>query len=389
MHALSQITAFVEIARRQSVSRAAEALFISQPALTARLKGLEADLGAQLFVRTPARDAAHGGGQRVPPLRGPRARDASRTGGMQRERPRARRRRPARDRRGARGLDLRPPRAPQALLGAATRASSVSVRTGHSEEVLDLVLREQVDARARPRAAASGHRQHAALRGPRHPRRRARPPLRRPDAHPPERDLTDEQLVLFDRTSSYTELTSALFVTAGVSPAGRHGARQHRRGQEDGRAGLRRRAPAPDVRRATSSRRALLAEVEVVDAEPGAAQDRRHHAVGTRARPRVTAEGVPRHVRRDPRRAHELAASARRKASSRGRATSTVQSSGPRSAPVSATRSDVQVAADRLELSQDLLRASSDRAPRSPRLAQLVEAHERLRDARCVRGQAP
>src|SRR6186997_552653 len=49
----NQITAFVETARRQSVSRAAEALFISQPALTARLKGLEKDLGAQLFVRTP------------------------------------------------------------------------------------------------------------------------------------------------------------------------------------------------------------------------------------------------------------------------------------------------------------------------------------------------
>ena len=49
----NQITAFVETARRQSVSRAAEALFISQPALTARLKGLEADLGAELFIRGP------------------------------------------------------------------------------------------------------------------------------------------------------------------------------------------------------------------------------------------------------------------------------------------------------------------------------------------------
>ena len=50
---LNQITAFIETARRQSVSRAAEALFISQPALTARLKGLESDLGAELFVRGP------------------------------------------------------------------------------------------------------------------------------------------------------------------------------------------------------------------------------------------------------------------------------------------------------------------------------------------------
>jgi DNA-binding transcriptional LysR family regulator len=33
-------------------------------------------------------------------------------------------------------------------------------------------------------------------------------------------DLAGEQLVQFDRTSSYRDLTSALFVTAGVSPAG-------------------------------------------------------------------------------------------------------------------------------------------------------------------------
>src|ERR671935_251538 len=51
---LAQISAFVEVARRRSVSRAAEALFVTQPALTARLQGLERDLGARLFVRTPS-----------------------------------------------------------------------------------------------------------------------------------------------------------------------------------------------------------------------------------------------------------------------------------------------------------------------------------------------
>src|SRR5256714_7846728 len=40
-------------ARRGSVSRAAEALFITQPALTARLHGLERELGTPLFLRTP------------------------------------------------------------------------------------------------------------------------------------------------------------------------------------------------------------------------------------------------------------------------------------------------------------------------------------------------
>src|SRR3982074_1761857 len=45
--------ASVEVARRGSVSRAAEALFVTQPTLTARLHSLERELGAALFVRTP------------------------------------------------------------------------------------------------------------------------------------------------------------------------------------------------------------------------------------------------------------------------------------------------------------------------------------------------
>jgi len=57
----NQITAFVETARRQSVSRAAEALFISQPALTARLKGLEAYelVERKVFAETPVRVEYH------------------------------------------------------------------------------------------------------------------------------------------------------------------------------------------------------------------------------------------------------------------------------------------------------------------------------------------
>ena len=49
---LPQIEAFLEVARRQNLSRAAEDLFVSQPTLTARLQSLEAALGEQLFVRT-------------------------------------------------------------------------------------------------------------------------------------------------------------------------------------------------------------------------------------------------------------------------------------------------------------------------------------------------
>jgi DNA-binding transcriptional LysR family regulator len=96
---------------------------------------------------------------------------------------------------------------------------SVVVKTGHSEEVLDLVLREQVDlglvrALHHPDIAATplyedslilvaepGHR--FAVRG------RIR-----------LEEISREQLVLFDRTSSYTELTNAIFRGAGIQPEG-------------------------------------------------------------------------------------------------------------------------------------------------------------------------
>src|SRR6266487_5653294 len=49
---LPQILAFLEVARRGNLSRAAKALYVTQPTLTARLQALEANLGEQLFVRT-------------------------------------------------------------------------------------------------------------------------------------------------------------------------------------------------------------------------------------------------------------------------------------------------------------------------------------------------
>ena len=51
---LLQVEGFLEVARRGSVSRAAEALFITQPTLTARLHGLERELDVKLFHARPA-----------------------------------------------------------------------------------------------------------------------------------------------------------------------------------------------------------------------------------------------------------------------------------------------------------------------------------------------
>src|SRR3954468_17528101 len=48
---LAQLEALVEVARRRSVTAAAGALYVSQPALSARLNALEAALGTQLLHR--------------------------------------------------------------------------------------------------------------------------------------------------------------------------------------------------------------------------------------------------------------------------------------------------------------------------------------------------
>ena len=96
---------------------------------------------------------------------------------------------------------------------------SVSVRTGHSEEILELVLREQVDI--------------GLVRELRHPDILSTPLYEdrvilvvEPGHRFAARgrisldEISREQLVLFDRTSSYYEVTSALFRKVGVSPRG-------------------------------------------------------------------------------------------------------------------------------------------------------------------------
>lgn len=48
---LAQIEAFVQVANHRSFSKAAEALYLTQPSVSARIQGLERDLGEQLFDR--------------------------------------------------------------------------------------------------------------------------------------------------------------------------------------------------------------------------------------------------------------------------------------------------------------------------------------------------
>jgi DNA-binding transcriptional LysR family regulator len=214
---LAQITAFVEVARRRSVSRAAEALFITQPALTARIQGLERELGARLFVRTPRGMKLTGAGDAFLPY-AVRALDALADGRMQVN---------ALERGGAGRLAIgaAPAVSTYVLPGLLKRFAQshprveVRVRTGHSEEMLDLVLREQVDVGL---VRALRHRDIA-----RTPLYEDRLILVVEPGHPFAAagrirldEISGEQLILFDRTSSYHELTSAFFRRAGVSPEG-------------------------------------------------------------------------------------------------------------------------------------------------------------------------
>ena len=214
---LTEIEAYLTVAERRSVSKAAEVLYVTQPALTTRIKKLERDLGVELFVRTPRgmRLTAEGRAFRGHAQRA--VQELAQGRELLRE--------------------LREGRVGELLLGAAPAISTyvlplvlrrfqasfpnvhLIVRTGHSEEILEMVLREQVQVglvRELPHPATTSRRLYE-------------------DeivlvVHPAHRfaaersiavdELAGERLILFDRTSSYFVLTSAFFREAGVVPRG-------------------------------------------------------------------------------------------------------------------------------------------------------------------------
>jgi DNA-binding transcriptional LysR family regulator len=214
---LEHLHAFVEVAQRGSVSRAAEALFVTQPALTARLKSLERELEATLFVRSQRGMRLSEAGRAFLPY-AERTLDTVSTG-------RRLLSELARGEAGQLALGAAPAVSTYVLPRILTRFRtthpkvSVAVRTGHSEEVLELVLREQV--------------QVGLGRSLRHPDVEAIPLYddelvlvvdpRHPFAQQSEvgpDQMTEVQLILFDRTSSYHRLTFDFFQQLGALPRG-------------------------------------------------------------------------------------------------------------------------------------------------------------------------
>ena len=215
---LPQIEAFLEVARRQNLSRAAEALFVSQPTLTARLQGLEAALGEQLFIRTRRGMRLTEAGDAFLPY----AEHAVAALADGRERL-------AELRRGVAGrlvLGAPPTVSTYTLPALLARFSAahpgvrLAVKTGTSEEILDMVLHDQVQLGI-IRALANQEIETIPLftdtlvliAGPGHRLARSSPGRQARMA-----DLAGEVLVLFGRSSSYLEFTTATFRQAGVLP---------------------------------------------------------------------------------------------------------------------------------------------------------------------------
>ena len=212
---LAQVEGFLEVVRRGSVSRAAQLLYVTQPTLTARLQALEQELGEPLFVRTRQGMRLTDAGRAFMP-HAERATEALREGVRAIEGVRS----------GSEGhlLLASAPAISTYLLPPLLQRFAiehprveVAVRTGHSEDVLRMVLRDEVRL--------------GLGRALNHPEIDATPfsedelVLVVPPTHPFSRrrsititDLGGEQLILFDRTSSYYELTNSAFLTAGVTP---------------------------------------------------------------------------------------------------------------------------------------------------------------------------
>jgi DNA-binding transcriptional LysR family regulator len=208
-----QLECFLAVARLGNVSRAAEEMFLTQPTLTARLKGLEEEVGDQLFVRTSRGMRLTEAGKEFVPY-------AERCVGSFEEG-----RRHLAELREASGgrlvLGASPGVGTYALPGLLERFAaaypkvSVSVRTGHSEDILEMTLREEVQlglTRAmRHPEIESLHLYEDELVLVVDPGHRF---TKRGSADLAE--IGEEQLIFFDHDSSYFEQTHALFRNAGI-----------------------------------------------------------------------------------------------------------------------------------------------------------------------------
>jgi DNA-binding transcriptional LysR family regulator len=208
-----QLEAFVEVVRRGSVTGAAHALYVTQPALTARLNALERSVGTPLLVRRRGGVRMTEAGRTFLPYaeRALQAVVEGRTVLRELERGAA----------GHVAICASPIVSTYALPTILKRFAEthpgvqVAVRTGHSEEMIELVKRDEV-AVGLLRAFNDPDVEQFTLYEDElvivvHAEHPAGDVVRLAD-------LADEHFVLFDRASSYHELTNAMFLEAGIAP---------------------------------------------------------------------------------------------------------------------------------------------------------------------------
>jgi DNA-binding transcriptional LysR family regulator len=212
-----QVEGFVEIAHRGQLGRAADALGISQPALTSRIQLLEVQLNTRLLRRTRQGMALTDAGRAFLP-HAERTLDAMRAGAQA-----------VGEVDGGSAGHLRIGSSfvagtyvlPELLRVFAERHPAVHlhVQTGRSEDIVEMVVRGEVNV--------------GLIRQLSDPRITQRPfyqdelVLVVPPGHPCAStgemsidQLRQERLILHDRTSVYYELTDALFRAAGITTRG-------------------------------------------------------------------------------------------------------------------------------------------------------------------------
>jgi DNA-binding transcriptional LysR family regulator len=215
---LARLEAFIEVARQESVTRAAEALVISQPALTARIKRLEEELHAQLFLRTSNGMRLTEEGRAFLPYaertldtiaQGRNHLDDVRRGSI-----------------GELAIAAAPGISTYILPPLLSRFASeypnveLTVHADRVEAVLEMVLQENahlglVRALKHPEIESAPFYEErlVLVSNPHHPNHPGR--LR---GKLTIEDISRLQLIMFDRTSSYHAFTNAFLRSAGVSP---------------------------------------------------------------------------------------------------------------------------------------------------------------------------
>lgn len=261
---IDQVETFLAVVTFGGFRRAAEALRVTQPAVSARIKALEQSLGVALFERKQGGLALSAPGRALRP----HAEQLLRAVALARQAVHELRPASGSALQIAAVLSICTYLLPDVLkrFQAAHRNVMIAVRSGHSKEVLEMVLREEAEiglARSLHHPAVEtmslrddplilvGHRAH----WPTHARRGRL------------EEVADRPLVFFDRGSSDWTLTHGLFRRAGLVPNAvlevetiEAAKRMVERGL-----GL---AFLPHLAIAREIRRGTLVAIEIVDAEP-------------------------------------------------------------------------------------------------------------------------